>query len=257
MLLSPSRLTFQPSSCSATEDFTHHLQLLTAMLREMAATVLMGQHLLLESCQQLIQLLSTWYETASSHLRQTQKLQQKHHQLESQEHITVYYLAIYTVLLYINCTAEEGMNHTCSAVAACRQTQSNAGSLLCPTPLAPPRPCLWVSFPELLVLGLLRSPRVGILPGSGYSCSRAGHCVPGLCSAGGSGSEPLTRAGDAAGTTLLFPKCFPNTNRCPCPLRKINVRDLKVEAGKLRHGEAMRVRQVPYGCWHPSSRALH
>ena len=71
MLVSPSRLTFQPSSCSAVEEFTHHLQLLTARLREVAATSLMCQQLLLKNCQQLTQLLSTWYKPASFHLRRT------------------------------------------------------------------------------------------------------------------------------------------------------------------------------------------
>lgn len=57
------------------------------------------------------------------------------------------------------------MNHTCSAVAARRQTQPDAGSLLCPTPLAPLRSCLWVSFPEVLLLGLLWSPGLGCSQG--------------------------------------------------------------------------------------------
>lgn len=60
----------------------------------------------------------------------------------------MYHLAIYTVQLYINCTAEEVMNHTCCAVAAQRQTQPDAGSLLCPTPLAPLRPCLGSASPS-------------------------------------------------------------------------------------------------------------
>lgn len=65
----------------------------------------------------------------------------------------MYHLAIYTAQLYINCTAEEVMNHTCCAAAARRQTQPGTGSLLGLTPFAPLRPCLWVSFPQLLVLG--------------------------------------------------------------------------------------------------------
>lgn len=59
---------------------------------------------------------------------------------------------------------------------------------------------------------------------------------------GGSGGDPQHREGDAVDTTVLLPKCFPNINRCPYPLRRISVRDVKAEAGKVRHGEGIQVR---------------
>lgn len=141
------------------------------------------------------------------------------------------------------------MNHTCSAVAALLSTAS-------PLPLAPAGPCSWDSS----CAQLLRFPGLRRLPGPGgsprHGVPRAGMLpqliVPGLGSAGGRRAEPPHRAGNAVQTTLLLPKCFPNSNRCPCFLRRISIRDFIVESGKLRHGEGVQVRQTSPWLSHPS-----
>lgn len=105
-------------------------------------------------------------------------------------------------------------------------------------PALPHSPCptealLVGQLPELLMLQL----RSGCSQRRDAPAAVLGIVPPGLCSVGASGSEPQG-GGDAAGTTLLPPKCFPSSNRCCCPFRKISIRDLKAEAGKLRPGEA-------------------
>lgn len=52
-----------------------------------------------------------------------------------------YHLAIYTVLLYINCAAGEGMNHTCSTRAARAPAQPQPAPLQ-PAPSPGPRAAL-------------------------------------------------------------------------------------------------------------------
>lgn len=126
------------------------------------------------------------------------------------------------------------MNHTCSAKALLVGQLLPAPVLSCPGPLG-----------SECSQGQDGVPRAGMLPQHWVLCQ-----VWALWVAVGVSLQH--REGDAVETPVLLLKCFPNINRCPCPLIRISVRNLMVEARTLRQGEGTQVRQTPCGCQHPA-----